>query len=385
MELPNYKDGSIVNLMSSIAGAFGARTDYKELRIFPKKELSGTKNVVLLIIDGMGYEFLKEHGNGTLFKDNLKGKMTSVFPPTTAAAITSFVTATAPMQHAITGWFMYLKEAGVVSAPLPFMPRVGGVEFSKIGIKPEKIFSYKPIFQRIKGKKVIILPEGYSERDYNRYHNQGAKIASYKSLRDMLKKIEEALRSGRERKFIYAYWPNFDMYGHHYGIKHKKTLKHFQYLNKKIKKFTKRLKHADTTMIITADHGFVDTSKKKMIDVDKHPKLKECLTLPLCGEHRMAYCYVHPSKAKAFEAYVKKHFKNKCDIMKSEDMIKKNFFGLHKPSKKIFDRVGDYALIMKDNYFIRDTLEGEEPSEHVGRHGGISKEEMHVPLIVIRY
>ena len=54
MALPNYKDGSIVNLMSSIAGSFGLKTKYK-----PLKDLANikSKNIVLIIIDGLGYNY----------------------------------------------------------------------------------------------------------------------------------------------------------------------------------------------------------------------------------------------------------------------------------------------------------------------------------------
>ena len=50
--------------------------------------------------------------NLTILSENLIGSMTSVFPATTASAITTFATGLAPQQHAFTGWFMFLKEIG---------------------------------------------------------------------------------------------------------------------------------------------------------------------------------------------------------------------------------------------------------------------------------
>ncbi|PIU09096.1 MAG: hypothetical protein COT31_00635 [Candidatus Moranbacteria bacterium CG08_land_8_20_14_0_20_34_16] len=57
--LPNYKDGSIVNLMSSIRKAFGGKSPYQPLKDFNNGEISN-KNIVLLIVDGLGYEYLKK-------------------------------------------------------------------------------------------------------------------------------------------------------------------------------------------------------------------------------------------------------------------------------------------------------------------------------------
>src|SRR3989338_8009442 len=98
MHLPNYKDGSIVNLMSSLGKSFGGKTGYGSLRLLPPRELK-SKYVVLLLIDGMGYEFIKRYGKKSIFWKHLRGKMTSVFPSTTAASITTINTGVAPQQH----------------------------------------------------------------------------------------------------------------------------------------------------------------------------------------------------------------------------------------------------------------------------------------------
>jgi len=54
MPLPNYKDGSIVNLMSSIGRALGHKSPYKPLKILDPKELKDSKNIVLMVIDALG-------------------------------------------------------------------------------------------------------------------------------------------------------------------------------------------------------------------------------------------------------------------------------------------------------------------------------------------
>ena len=76
--------------------------------------------------------------------------------------------------------------------------------------------------------------------------------------------------------------------------------------------------------------------------------------------------------------------KHACYLYKSNDLIKKNYFGLFKPNKKLFDRVGDYTLIMKENYVILDSILGEKRCFHIGNHGGVSKQEMYVPLVIIK-
>ncbi|HLD61630.1 MAG TPA: alkaline phosphatase family protein [Patescibacteria group bacterium] len=94
MNKPNYKNGSIVNLMASIKKAFGGKSAYEPLKNFDISSVY--KNIVLIVIDGLGYEYLIKHGKDSFLYKNLKGKMTSVFPATTASAMTTYSTGLAP-------------------------------------------------------------------------------------------------------------------------------------------------------------------------------------------------------------------------------------------------------------------------------------------------
>lgn len=383
MPLPNYKNGSIVNLMSSISRFLGNKSRYEPLEILKPDELSETKNIVLFVIDGLGYEYLIRQGN-SLFSENLRGKVTSVFPSTTAASITTFVTGLAPQQHAITGWFIHLKELGIVSAILPFKPRNGGVCFSQTKVRAKKIFNQPSFFEKIKASSYVVTHKTLVKSDYTRATTRGAKKVQYARLAGCFREIKKIIFSSNRRKFIYAYWSEFDHLCHEHGTKSQEVVNHFKELNEKLATFLKSIQGTNTTIIITADHGLIDTDKSKIIELKQHPELVETLTLPLCGEPRVAYCYVRPFKTKQFENYIAKYLANSCELYKSEDLIAKNYFGLFEPDKNLFDRVGDYVLLMKNNYIIKDFVLGETERFHIGNHGGISQEEIFVPLIVNR-
>ncbi|KPJ90749.1 MAG: hypothetical protein AMJ53_12995, partial [Gammaproteobacteria bacterium SG8_11] len=111
MNKPNYQDGSIVNLMSTVCAACDATiSPYNPHPDLSIAELKEAKNIIVLLIDGLGYHYIKRYGAGSTIEKFLKTSMTSVFPTTTSSAITTFATALAPMQHAVTGWFMHFKE-----------------------------------------------------------------------------------------------------------------------------------------------------------------------------------------------------------------------------------------------------------------------------------
>jgi len=385
MNLPNYNDGSIVNLMSSITQALGGTPMYASLAALPPTEISASKNIVLLIVDGLGYEYLLNKGRGSVFCEYLQDRMTSVFPSTTAACVTTFVTGVAPQQHAITGWFVYLKEVGAVSAILPFRARYGSPPFSEADVDPKAIFTQTPLSTQIQADSYYIKPKSLQKSDYTRTTAGTAKILPYKNSDGFFRQIKKTIRrKSRGQKYIYAYWPEFDTLSHKHGNGSKKVAKHFWKLNKKLTSFLKSIRGTDTTLIITADHGFIDADESSIIKMNDHPRLMETLTLPRCGEGRAAYCYVRPAKVTQFEDYVGEHFADKCDVFKSEELIAKNYFGLFEPNPKLFDRVGDYVLVMKDNYVVQDSILGETRPPHIGHHGGVSSGEMFVPLVVIK-
>jgi len=171
---------------------------------------------------------------------------------------------------------------------------------------------------------------------------------------------------------------------HEKGTDSREAKKHFNKLDKKMEFLCKSLKDKKTAIIISADHGLIDTKEKdRIIELKNYPEFLETLALPLSGEPRVAYCYVRPHKIKQFKNYVNTNFKKYCELHKSEDLIKDNCFGLFAPNKKLKDRVGDYVLIMKENYIMKDLVLGEEQQIFIGNHGGVSKEEMFVPLIVV--
>lgn len=382
---PDYNGGSIVNLMSSIAKSFGAKNMYPTLRILPPERLKHARNIILIVIDGLGFEFLKKEGKGSFLSRHLAGSMTSVFLPTTAAALTTLLTGVAPQQHAFTGWDMNLKEIGIVCTVLPFIPKFGGQLLSAQGIKMDGILEQESFFCGIKANNFTINPKALAYSEFSKLTSRNSKILDYNSLDEFFAKIKKAVKSGSGKKYVYAYWPYFDSISHKHGAWHKKAKLHLKKMDNKLKRFVKIIAGTKTLLIITADHGLTSTPPERIIWIEDHPKLKECLSLPLCGEGRTAFCYVHPAKARQFEDYVRKNLKKYCHIFRSQELISKNFFGLFAPNLKLSDRIGDYVLVCKENYIIKDKLcnASKNARQSIGHHGGISREEMIVPLILV--
>jgi len=379
MILPNYRDGSIVNLMSSILHSFGKSSEYKPLKNLPLDKLEGFQNTVLLIIDGLGYNYLKS--KSSFLKDRITASLTSVVPSTTASAITTFATGVAPQQHAITGWYTNIKELGGVTTVLPFTNRLYGEKFENI--PTESIFDQKMFPEKTGVKNYFINYHPIAYSKVARVFTKNAETIPYRNFGGMLTALKNGIKKNNRRKYLYLYYPLYDTYSHKYGVGSREVHKHFNHIDKCIQKIEPFLRKNSTRLLISADHGFMDTRKELIINIDEHPLMNDALSLPLCGEPRLAFCYVRKEKSKIFEDYVKTKMRYCCDIYKSSSLVKKGYFGLGAPHPKLSERVGDYTLVMKDDYIIKDYLLGEKRTFKIGNHGGLSRREMLVPLCII--
>ena len=83
---PDYFGGSLVNLVASIVAARGGKALHPQLRNIETAKLREARNIVLLIIDGLGDNYLMRRGAGGELARRRRAALTSVFPSTTASA-----------------------------------------------------------------------------------------------------------------------------------------------------------------------------------------------------------------------------------------------------------------------------------------------------------
>ena len=392
MRLPDYRDGSIVNLMQSILaglGASGAGDDaHGHLADLGPEEVGDAGHVVLLVIDGLGRSQL-ESGPAPALRASLRGTMTSVFPSTTASAVTTFLTGLAPVEHAVTGWFMRTRElggtgeAGSVIAPLPFTTRAGRTDLASLGVSPADVFIGPNVFERVRADCHAVQPAELVDSAYSRAHTRGAASRGFKGLDALVDSILGVVRHARRRTYVSAYWPMLDTLSHKFGAASSRARRHLAAIDTRFERLRAGLAGSGTLLVATADHGFIDTRPESRLDAASIPEFSKMLSQPLCGEPRIAYCYVEDARRADFEQHVGGALNGAARVVESASMIEAGWFGLADPHPRLSERVGDYTLVMRDDYAIRDRVAGEKRFRHIGVHGGASREEMHVPLVVV--
>ena len=382
--LPDYASGSLVNLMASLLTGCGAQARHPGLAALPAAEISAARNVVLLVIDGLGERYLARRGAGGELARRNRGAITSVFPSTTASAITTTYTGCTPREHGLTGWFSYFGEAGCVGAPLPFTSRGEQRPLTARGADAGALFRTPGIFAALPMSSHVVTSRDIADSLYNLHHCAGAERHPYETTAGLVDEIERIVKADAGpmpgRKFIYAYWPEYDRTAHRYGCESREAAARHAEIDEAFGDLLARLAGTDTLVVATADHGFVDVTPGESLELPS--SLAAMLRFPLSGERRVAYCHVHAKSE--FIQRARDWLGERGEARESARLVAEGWFGGGAAHPRFDERIGDVTLVMNGRYTVKDWVPGDPRHVHIGNHGGVTEDEMLIPLIVER-
>jgi hypothetical protein len=381
--LPDYGGGGIANLMSSIAAAFGM----PHAACPPLREalpaLARRSHLLLIVVDGLGYRYLMQGAPAGTLARHAQRSLTSVFPSTTASAITTFLTGATPAEHGLIGWHVYLEEIDAIAAVLPFQLRGSDEPLERLGLRAADLSGRSAFADRIPAAVHAIAPRKIVDSAFNSAHCGRAQRHGYGTLAEFFQAIERCLRSDGERNYVYAYWPELDSIAHEHGIGSRQAAESLRRFDDGFARLLACLQGRDVSVLATGDHGFIDAPAEGLLLVERHPRFEAMLARPLWGERRVAYCHVKPERRVEFEDYVRNELSAAATLYPSRELIEQGWFGPGVAHPRLASRVGDYTLVMRGDATIKDWLPGEKRYRHIGVHGGVSEDEMRVPLVVV--
>ena len=143
------------------------------------------------------------------------------------------------------------------------------------------------------------------------------------------------------------------------------------------------LRGTDTLLLVTADHGHMQT--RKLVDLSAIPGFYDTLSILPSGDARMVQCFVRPAKVKEFLRLVRSPpLQNATACATQAAVLRAGLLGPGKPHPALRQRLGDYILFAAPGHALAypPALSPEKPPKF-GNHGGLSADELVVPLFTI--
>jgi len=357
---PNY-DECITNLACSVLKHFGCDYTHNTLKDVDKVlEENNPKNVIVILYDGMGYNLINRIlPEDSFMRQNMLRSYSSVCPATTTASTTSILSGLNPCEHGWLGWNLYIPPFGKIVTMFTNTLKDKEEQAADYRVA-DKYYSYKNIIDNINengnGKAYIISPYA------------GIK---YDSLDDMINKIVETSQIDG-KKYIYAYYEDPDGLMHQYGTGSEEAKKSFFEIDEVTRKLADRLE--DSVLIITADHGHINTSP---ILISDYKDFNDTLDGDIWIEGR--FCAFKVKNEEEFLRLFKKYFEKDFLLKTKEEILKEKIFGDGIEHQYFRDSLGDYfALGITDKNLKYD----ENSHIFMSSHAGLTEDEMDIPLVL---
>lgn len=396
---PDYDGGSIANVPGTVAALLdvpfaGLPPLHDELW----RPLAGVKRVVVLLVDAWGWNLLAQEQEslvGLLGSTAISGSITSVFPSTTVAALSSVWTGTAPAQHGLVGLRLFMPDYAVITQMLHFTPTFGKYPDALIeaGLEPETFLAVPGFAEQLTAVGVpsyAFKGRGIVDSALSKMHDRGI-TADYgvSSLADMFVRVRQLLEAkAGEKLFINAYWPIIDTLSHIYGWNKEPVAAELRAVIMLLKaELLDRLSLAarrDTAVFLMADHGQAITPKEQRIYLDEHPRLQEMLLMRPAGEPRTVYLYAKHGRQADVLRYINEGLCQAMVAFPAEAALAAGLLGPLPHAAQTAERVGDVIVTMRQGYVLLTPPEREKADKMQGRHGGMTRDEMQVPWLGFR-
>ena len=359
--VPDYGGANVRGIVPALLGPSDWSTTLPD---WMPGVIADANQVVLLVLDGLGWDQLQErHHVAPTIAALSGGPITTVAPTTTATALSSIATGLTPGEHGLVGYRMVL--GGEVLNVLRWS--VNG-EDRRRSLPPSDVQRY----QAFLGEPVpVVSPAELTHTAFTQAHLRGSVSLGWRATSSMPLETRAQLEAGE--RFVYAYYGGIDKIAHERGFG--------EYYDAELRTADRLV--ADmlevlppgAALLITADHGQVEVG-----DNIVHPSddLLRLVTLQ-SGEGRFRWFHTHRDAIDELRAAAVEEFGDTGWVRTRQEMIDEGWFG---PSvaPPVASRLGDVAVVAHQPVSYHDPDDG-GPFALICRHGSMTSAEVNVPLL----
>jgi hypothetical protein len=326
---------------------------------------AGAERVVLLVIDGLGWNQLATRGScAPTLSGLMGGPITTVAPSTTATALTSISTGLPPGEHGVVGYRMAVH--GEVLNVLRWNTAAGDARQT---IPPNKI----QVHAAFGGQRPPVVTRAEFERSgFTLAHLDETRFTGYRTLGTLTAEVVRLARSGEP--FVYAYYEGLDKVSHEYGLgaHYDEELRWIDHL---VATLLERLP-SGTVLVVTADHGQVVVPADHVLEL---PGEVHAHVATQSGEGRFRWLHARGGRSSALLEAARGAMDDVAWVRSRAEAIAEGWYGPIVTDASAA-RLGDVLLAAKGAYAFNDKNDT-GPYLLVGRHGSLTPDEMLVPLL----
>jgi hypothetical protein len=373
--LPRYGESSLAELVPALLAAAGA-DGFADL---PRLGLGAARSVCLLLVDGLGDELLAAHADvAPTLAAHRAGGLTSGFPSTTAASLTSIGTGLPPGAHGVVGYrWEPSPGAGLLNA---LSWQLAGHPGSALDmVVPEEVQPEATVFERAgaAGMTVhVVSSPAFRGSGLTRAALRGGRYVGAPTWGTAVEAVATALR---EPGFVYAYVGDLDTTGHVLGPGSAGWRAQLALVDRLVATLAEALP-TDALLAVTGDHGMVTATDR--VSLDGSAALATGVRL-IGGEPRARYVYARPGAAGDVLAAWRETLGEHAWVVSAEQAVADGWFGPTVPDR-VVARIGDVVAAARGgSVLVRPDAEPHLTTMR-GHHGSFTPAELRIPLIQVR-
>ncbi|MFJ4869742.1 alkaline phosphatase family protein [Streptomyces sp. NPDC088757] len=376
--VPEYATGSLGDLLPTLVAG-------QEVPGFAPRiaELAPADRNCVFLIDGLGWEQIKDHPDEAPYLTSLLGSsrggtgrpVTAGFPATTATSLASVGTGRYPGTHGLPGYAVRNPDTGELMNQLRWKPWTAPHAWQpyptvfrlahEAGVHTAQVSS--PIFEHTPLTKIAL---------------SGGTFHGRLSGEERMDFAAEQLAAG-DRSLVYTYYSELDGAGHRFGIDSDAWRGQLMFVDRLVQRLAERLPPR-SALYVTADHGMVDIpfDERHRIDFDEDWELRAGVAL-LGGEGRARHVYAVPGAEADVLTCWREVVGEQFWVAGRDEAISLGWFG-DEVDERVYGRIGDVVAAAHDDVAITASVNEPHESAMVGMHGSMTPAEQLVPLLEVR-
>jgi predicted AlkP superfamily pyrophosphatase or phosphodiesterase len=375
--MKKYKYESIASVLPAALGSLGVdwttSTGINTAEAKATFALGRHSKVLVILVDGLGYNNLTSIlGHIPFLRSKLDSAkvLTTSFPSTTSAALSTFATGTCPGKTGILGYTQLNSKTGKLANMLSW----SNAE------KPETLQKEKTMFELAVENGLTVGSTGYKRFKNSKMSKAIFKGQKFRGRDNPKKRMDVALELLKENDLTYLYWGEIDKTGHANGWKSSEWSLAVEFFDGELEKLVASLPQ-ETLVLITADHGMIDGDRDNRVNVPEVKELSKGIKVT-GGEPRAMHLYSEQGEAENVKKRWSNFFEDNADIWTKKEAVASGLFG--DVSESVLDNIGDVVVAMQGDSLVIDTrFQSAHSLKMVGYHGSTTKNEIQIPLFSV--